>query len=63
MEPRPVQRGPGVVFPESRRGDAWRAAGLGPFATVEAVGAAGFDEARRPARPATGEIGPSLRAA
>lgn len=27
-----------------RRGDAWRAAGLGPFATIEAVRAAGFDK-------------------
>ena len=46
-----------------RRGDAWRAAGLGPFATVEAVGAAGFDEAGRPARRAIGDVGPSRKAA
>ena len=33
-----------------RRGDAWRAAGLGPIATIEAVREAGLDEAGRPAR-------------
>ena len=42
-----------------RRGDAWRSAGLGPFATVEAVRAAGFDGADVGARQAIGEIRPS----
>ena len=46
-----------------RRGDAWRASGLGPIATVEAVRVAGLDEAGRPARPATGEKGQLRRAA
>ena len=46
-----------------RRGEAWRAVGLGPFATVEAVRVAGFDEGGRPARHGSGEIGPSRRAA
>ena len=46
-----------------RRGDAWRAAGLGPFATVEAVRAAGLDMADLVARQANGELPPSLRAA
>ena len=39
-----------------RRGDAWRAAGLGPFATVEAVDAAGLDEGRGSARRGNDEI-------
>ena len=46
-----------------RRGDAWRAVGLGPIATVEAVRAAGFDEAGLSARRATGEIPPARRVA
>lgn len=46
-----------------RRGDAWRAAGLGPFSTIEAIEAAGLDEADRGARPATGEIPPAREAA
>ena len=46
-----------------RRGDAWRAAGLGPFATIEAVEAAGLDEAGRPARRATRPVRRSRRAA
>ena len=46
-----------------RRGDAWRAAGLGVFATVEAVRAAGIDEAGRPARHGSREVGVLPRAA
>ena len=46
-----------------RRAEAWRAAGLGPFATIEAVRAAGLDEGDQGARLGNGDVGEPRRAA
>ena len=46
-----------------RRAEAWRAAGLGPFATIEAVRAAGLDEGDQGARGGNGDVGEPRRAA